>query len=528
MSNRVPIPIIDLFAGSGGLSEGFSSCNDENGKPYFKVALSIEKDALAHQTLQLRSFFRQFARDDVPEEYYRLLSQYDQPLATRLGQLYHLFPVEAENAKSEAWNTELGATSAETVNERIASALHDSDRWMLIGGPPCQAYSVVGRVRNSGNPAYVAGEDIRHFLYLEYLQVIADHEPAIFVMENVRGLLTASLGNGRIFERILDDLKSPSTALERGNRVLRLGKRSKGGARYNIVPITETSLCAKNEFPDYVVKMEDYGIPQARHRVILIGIREDLGKIQPQVLKKQPPVNINSVLNGLPHLRSGISKRMDTAEEWYKVLQQARNYEWYKRLRDTNNALFNRLDEALANLYTGINGRGAEYMKYDSMVGHEQKEGGLIDERICGVWNHETRSHIVEDLYRYLFAACFAKVEGRSPNLHDFPVELLPAHKNIARALEEGMFNDRFRVQVESKPSTTITSHISKDGHYFIHYDPSQCRSLTVREAARLQTFPDNYFFCGPRTSQYMQVGNAVPPLLARQVGERIAALLTL
>ena len=118
------------------------------------------------------------------------------------------------------------------------------------------------------------------------------------------------------------------------------------------------------------------------------------------------------------------------------------------------------------------------------------------------------------DLERYLFAACFAKVHGKSPNLHDFPDELNPDHKSAGT----GNFSDRFRVQVAGEPATTITSHISKDGHYFIHYDGSQCRSLSVREAARIQTFPDNYFFCGPRTSQFHQVGNAVPPFLALQI----------
>jgi len=130
---------------------------------------------------------------------------------------------------------------------------------------------------------------------------------------------------------------------------------------------------------------------------------------------------------------------------------------------------------------------------------------------------------MTSDLARYAFVATFAKVNDRSPKASEFPPGLAPSHANW----ETGKFADRFRAQLADFPSSTITSHISKDGHYFIHPDPLQCRSLTVREAARLQTFPDNYLFEGNRTEQYVQVGNAVPPLLANRIAAAVHQLLT-
>ena len=150
----------------------------------------------------------------------------------------------------------------------------------------------------------------------------------------------------------------------------------------------------------------------------------------------------------------------------------------------------------------------------------------FCDKRIGGVCNHESRFHMVSDLHRYMYASCYAKLHSQSPSLKNFPTDLLPDHTNLNDPEKKDYFDDRFRVQVASRPSTTVVSHISKDGHYYIHYDPLQCRSLTVREAARLQTFPDNYFFCGHRSAQYVQVGNAVPPLLAKQIGKIVLDVL--
>ena len=166
---------------------------------------------------------------------------------------------------------------------------------------------------------------------------------------------------------------------------------------------------------------------------------------------------------------------------------------------------------------------GAPFQPFDSAENamRGRLHDWFIDERLGGVIQHETRAHMRSDLYRYLFAAAYGSVEKVSPKIADFPTPLLPKHDNVN--LDKVPFADRFRVQLKDSWSSTVVAHIAKDGHYFIHPDPSQSRSLTVREAARLQTFQDNYFFAGNRTEQYTQVGNAVPPLLARKVAHVVA-----
>jgi DNA (cytosine-5)-methyltransferase 1 len=258
-----------------------------------------------------------------------------------------------------------------------------------------------------------------------------------------------------------------------------------------------------------------------------MGIREDI-KGESSLLEQGEEINVEQALEDLPKVRSGLSKHGDDHKLWKTVLQEGKKMSWFRELKKNKPDVFKLVKKTLDHLILPRHGRGDEFIRKDT----KEKRGNhpffkwVMDSKISGICNHSTRGHIEDDLYRYLFASCFAGFHKKSPKLSDFPESLLPKHRNVKKALNGGLFSDRFRVQLKKKPSTTITSHISKDGHYFIHYDPSQCRSLTVREAARLQTFPDNYFFCGPRTFQYTQVGNAVPPLLANQIAEIVFELL--
>jgi DNA (cytosine-5)-methyltransferase 1 len=514
-----PIPVVDLFAGPGGLNEGFSSAHRHDGRRAFEVRLSIERDFYAHRTLELRSFFRKLRSRRVPEAYYDFLRRFEEPEESRRSELFAKFPSEAACASAETWLAELGKQAPRKVHERLSQALGRTTEWVLIGGPPCQAYSLVGRARNRGNPDYVPEKDERQTLYLEYIQVVADHLPAVFVMENVKGLLSATLNDQRIFQKIVEDLQFPADALKRAGRQVsgRIRDRQVLG-RYQLVSLVDSSLFQEQDVRRFVVRMEDHGIPQARHRLIILGIREDLLPVKPGVLRLEDRVPIARVIDRLPHLRSGLSHDDDSFEAWAGTVLSVFERGWFGRLASRDGALHSEFVRAAANLTHPRADRGGEFVPWDPVCDYEP--GWFLDRRMGGVCNHATRAHIPGDLQRYLYASCYAKAFGRSPTLGDFPVELLPNHENARNALDGGLFADRFRVQLRNRPATTVTSHISKDGHYYIHYDPTQCRSLTVREAARIQTFPDNYFFCGPRTAQYAQVGNAVPPLLAVKVAE--------
>lgn len=520
VSNADAIPVIDLFAGPGGLGEGFARLRSA-GQNRFKIVRSIEKDHWAHSTLCLRSFFRQF--DRAPESYY----SYCRGDIDR-HQLFQEYPKAAEVVQSECGEPqELGPRYRASVREQIRRALRGrrgrsgNRPWVLLGGPPCQAYSMAGRSRLRPVLGDAFDEDHRHTLYKEYLRIIADHGPAVFVMENVAGLLSSKLGGELIVERITEDLRNAA-----------------GPGTYQLYPIaplevsssSSKTATAEDDWRRYIVKCENHGIPQRRHRLFLVGIRstglKGASGFAVGQLRRAPQVPIRYVVAGLPAIRSGLSQQPDSDEAWESEIRRAAQMAWPSEVNGPKSAELTALVRRTArSIRAPVAGCGGPFIRRPPSrpVQCGYKPRWFLDARIGGVCNHEARKHMALDLRRYLYVACSAQVYRVSPKLREFPGRLRPRHNNIAKSLRFGMFCDRFRAQVSTEPATTITSHIHKDGHYFIHFNPKQCRSLSVREAARVQTFSDNYLFEGPRTEQYRQVGNAVPPLLAHGIARVVS-----
>lgn len=506
---KAAYPLVDVFAGPGGLGEGFSSLLRGSSDAYFQSVVSIEQDQFAHRTLLLRHFLKAFKGNELPNDYYRYLNR-----EITIEELYHLHPLEKAHADQSAIKVSLGPENHNFVRGVIAARLNNTKKWALVGGPPCQAYSLVGRSRMMADPKFE--KDERHFLYREYLRIIIDHAPPVFVMENVKGLLSAKVNGDLVINRIISDLSAPKDALG----------MSSNGLGYKLYSLSEDERPGKEVDPRmFLVRAEDYGVPQARHRMFIVGVRNDLD-VQPTKLNPHKPPTLRQTIGDMPKIRSGVSRGPDSYQEWRKEIEGldlsaiGRELAGQSYTEGLVSLMENDFSQPLGELE-----KASRRYPARSQYSHDALDA-VYDGRLTVLDSHEARSHMPSDLRRYAFAASFASVTGKSPKLADFPSILLPNHANVEDGRAGKMFSDRFRVQLPGQPSTTVTSHISKDGHYFIHYDPRQCRSLTVREAARLQTFPDNYRFEGPRTSQYHQVGNAVPPYLARQIAAIIGEVL--
>lgn len=405
---------IDLFAGAGGLSEGFTSIG-------FHPVAHVEMNRDACETLKTRAVYYYLKNHNKFGEYKKYLRG-----ELSKEELYLMVPeVILKSVIHQTMSKENMPALFDFIDElKEEQGIGHID--LIVGGPPCQAYSLVGRAVKSDN---MVG-DPRNYLYKLYIEVLKKYTPTMFVFENVPGLLTAN--GGKYFEDMKIAFKD---------------------AGYTI---GHSILNAKN-----------FDVLQDRRRVILIGWKKELNYQYPVFEEKESAYKVADLLYDLPSIQAGAENNNYVSSELNAYMEA-----------------------------TGIK-------KADDIL----------------TW-HVARPHIERDreIYKKVITAWFE--EKKRIKYTDLP-EKLCTHKNRTA------FLDRFKVVASDMPVChTMMAHISKDGHYFIHPDIKQARSITVREAARIQSFPDDFYFEGSRTAAFTQIGNAVPPLMAKGIATKIKEML--
>ena len=341
--------VVDLFAGAGGLGEGFASFRDGAGRQRYRLEMSVERDPAACETLRLRGFLRQF-RGGFPDDYYSFLNgEAPEPeWAIR-------FPRRWERASREVVCRELGprgGTRALFGRMEDIRSRYGGDT-VLIGGPPCQAYSLVGRGRNAGRGDYDPDTDTRLVLYREFARVLRTLNPAAFVMENVKGILSASRWGRPVFQDVVGQLES-------------------AGSGYKLFPLSPRAHELDARDPKrFIVRAEDHGIPQARHRVILVGLRSDVVSARGGSLlnlQDLTPCATSGVLTGMPRQRSRLSRGFDSPALWSKTVcdAAAEITSWSHRLR---NGAGTRLARAIEDAVSGMNGSPPDWRRRSIRVG---------------------------------------------------------------------------------------------------------------------------------------------------------------
>lgn len=400
---------IDLFAGAGGLSEGFVRAG-------FDPIAHVEMNTYAAQTLVTRSAYYYLKKKNNLDIYYSYLRG-----EIRRDEFLHKIPNHiSKTVICETMSTKSLPGIFNTI-DGIMRLRNIKNVDVVIGGPPCQAYSLVGRAQSS-HMIHPMSEDPRNELYKLYARVLKRYQPRMFVFENVMGISSAN--EGITFKNLKKYLR-------------RVG--------YEI------------EWHEQNAK--DFGVLQSRRRMIIVGWLKNSGMSYPEFLKKETKFTVDDLLADLPKLTPGLGAIDYGTREWNQCVTET-------EIRTP--------EDVLTLHYSRPN-----------------KERDIeIYKRAIELWNN---GH-------------------KRLNYNDLPEEL-KTHKN------RNSFVDRYKVVEGDEPYChTILAHLSKDGHYFIHPDIKQHRSITVREAARIQSFPDSYFFEGTRTAQFIQVGNAVPPLMAKGI----------
>lgn len=416
--------ILDLFSGAGGLSEGF-----------FRVGGTfvghIESDKHASDTLRTRTAYWNLKKENK-------LSIYEDYLLKNItrDELWEKANIIGSN---NVINTKISNDTFDGITKTIKQNLKEKNLKkvnLIIGGPPCQAYSIIGRARMKDSVTC----DPRNFLYQYYVKFLETFTPEMFIFENVPGLLNAA--NGEHFENI-------KKAIE------------KAGYHMELDELTAS----------------DYGVLQARKRIIIVGWKKN---------KKQKNYK-------------------------YPDFEKIYNKNYY--VKDVLN------DLPITKPDNIIEGKD----KYRSKTNQYLIDSNIREEGFNILTQHETRMHNKQDIEIYKEAItawdkdkkrlCYKELASRRPDLI--------SHKNTTS------FTNRFNViKANTQASHTILAHMAMDGHYYIHPDIKQHRSLSVREAARLQSFPDDFYFEGPRTARFRQIGNAVPPKMAEQIAKKIKKML--
>ncbi len=398
---------IDLFSGAGGLSEGFI-------KAGFDPIAHVEIDKNACKTLETRLVYHKLKKEGGLDHYYNYLK-------SKISREEFLKKSSNKKIIDSVLNIGIGGGNNDIIFKSIDLLANGREVDLVVGGPPCQAYSLVGRSRDKDGME----NDPRNHLYKEYAKFLKRYKPKVFVFENVLGLITAK--EGTYFKNMQKYFRSIGYKL------------------------------------DYKIqKSEDFGVVQKRRRIILIGWKKDLEFKYPEFVKLDHNYVVRDVLSDLKKLVPGEQNVIT------------------KYITDSN-----------------------KYLKE-----FELRNG------VDFVTQHIVRPNNQRDLAIYKLAI-EKLIKGERLKYPDLP-EKLKTHNN------QKSFVDRFKVVNPDGLSHTMVAHIAKDGHHYIYPSLKQIRSLSVREAARIQSFPDDYYFEGSRSSAYRQIGNAVPPLMAVDIAKKI------
>jgi DNA (cytosine-5)-methyltransferase 1 len=399
---------IDLFSGAGGLSEGFINAG-------FEPVAHVEIDNHACKTIETRLFYHYLRSNDR-------LDEYNDYLLGRITREELSSRCQGQDLSESVINKGIGENNNKDIFGLIDKLLNGRFVDVVIGGPPCQAYSLVGRSRDKNGMK----DDPRNFLYKEYAKFLKKYTPKVFVFENVLGLITAE--GGVYFKNMQAYFK-------------RLGY----------------------ELEYQIQKSENFGVLQKRRRIILIGWQKGLNFSYPIFPKEEFGFKISDILSDLIDIEPGHKEEVS----------------FYAR-------------------------ESTEYLeRFDIRNG------------VDFVTQHIARPHNNRDLEIYQIAIKKWIESNERLKYPDLP-KRLKTHKN------EKSFVDRYKVVDVNGLSHTMVAHIAKDGHHYIYPDLNQVRSLSIREAARIQSFPDNYYFEGGRSAAFRQIGNAVPPLMAKAIAEKI------